>query len=51
MATIQNAIDAGLDVLNAVEPIGPEHSPEALAEPNRAHEVHESHPNGRHEAH
>lgn len=32
MATIQNAIDAGLDVLNAVEPIGPEHSPEALAE-------------------
>ncbi len=32
MATIQNAIDAGLDVLNAVEPIGPEHSPEVLAE-------------------
>lgn len=32
MQTIQNAIDAGLDVLNAVEPIGPEHSPELLAE-------------------
>lgn len=32
MQTIQNAIDAGLDVLNAVEPIGPEHSPEMLAE-------------------
>ena len=30
--TIQNAIDAGLDVLNAVEPIGPEHTPEQLAE-------------------
>lgn len=32
MQTIQNAIKAGLDVLNAVEPIGPEHSPEVLAE-------------------
>ena len=32
MATIRNAIDAGLDVLNAVEPIGPEHTPEELAE-------------------
>lgn len=32
MATIQNAIDAGLEVLNAVEPIGPEHSPRVLAE-------------------
>lgn len=32
MRTIQNAIDAGLDVLNAVEPIGPEHTPEVLAE-------------------
>lgn len=32
MATIQNAIDAGLEVLNAVEPIGPEHTPEVLAE-------------------
>lgn len=32
MQTIQNAIDAGLEVLNAVEPIGPEHSPEILAE-------------------
>lgn len=32
MQTIQNAIKAGLDVLNAVEPIGPEHTPEQLAE-------------------
>lgn len=32
MQTIQNAIKAGLDVLNAVEPIGPEHGPEVLAE-------------------
>lgn len=32
MATIQNAIDAGLDVLNAVEPIGPEHTPREIAE-------------------
>lgn len=32
MATIRNAIDAGLEVLNAVEPIGPEHAPETLAE-------------------
>ena len=32
MKTIQNAIDAGLDILNAVEPIGPEHTPEVLAE-------------------
>ncbi|MCR5845742.1 MAG: hypothetical protein K6G78_04155 [bacterium] len=32
MQTIQNAIDAGLDVLNAVEPIGPEHTPEQIAE-------------------
>lgn len=32
MATIHNAIAAGLEVLNAVEPIGPEHSPEVLAE-------------------
>ena len=32
METIQNAIKAGLDVLNAVEPIGPEHTPEELAE-------------------
>ena len=32
MQTIQNAIDAGLDVLNAVEPIGPEHTNEELAE-------------------
>ena len=30
--TFQNAIDVGLDVLNAVEPIGPEHTPEQLAE-------------------
>ncbi|MDO4502485.1 MAG: hypothetical protein Q4D06_04805 [Coriobacteriia bacterium] len=30
--TIQNAIDAGLVVLNAVEPIGPEHTAEELAE-------------------
>ena len=32
MQTIRNAIDAGLEVLNAVEPIGPEHTPEILAE-------------------
>ncbi len=32
MATIQNALDAGLQVLNAVEPIGPEHTPAELAE-------------------
>ena len=32
MATIKNAIDAGLMVLNAVEPIGPEHTPQILAE-------------------
>lgn len=32
MQTIKNAIDAGLDVLNAVEPIGPERTPEELAE-------------------
>lgn len=32
MATIRNAIDAGLEVPNAVEPIGPEHTPEVLAE-------------------
>lgn len=30
--TVQNAIKAGLDIMNAVEPIGPEHTPEQLAE-------------------
>lgn len=32
MATIRNAIDVGFEVLNAMEPIGPEHTPEVLAE-------------------
>lgn len=30
--TMDNALRAGLDVLDAVEPIGPEHTPEELAE-------------------
>lgn len=31
MQTMENAKRAGLDLLNAVEPIGPEHTPEVLA--------------------